>query len=440
MSYVIVLFVGIATGAACLYLYLMQWQAKLREREQSAESRIKAANDATQAAAAKEAQLLGQVAERERQFAAYVQAKTQELNQQAAAVAQSAEEARQARAAIASRVVSYQELLDENAILKRDLQNIDVNLHKLELDGQARDARQAEIDARSNQLASRYLAETVKSVVASVGPNNFAACKTRLTDAIQRVRDIGFEVPAAEEERLLADLRAEFEREVRREFERQEQARIKAQIREEERLKREVERELKQLERERLAVQAALDQALAAARGQFNEEVQRLQSRLAEAEEKSKRALSMAQQTKAGHIYVISNIGTLGTGVYKVGMTRRLNPRERILELGDASVPFPFDVHVMIHCQDAPTLENVLHRALHKKRVNRANPRKEFFRTDIEEIVRIVREHHGEVQYVADPEALEYRQSLAMSEEDAEFIEHVYEEVGDDAESLADDQ
>lgn len=187
-------------------------------------------------------------------------------------------------------------------------------------------------------------------------------------------------------------------------------------------------------------MQAALDRALEAARGQFNEEVQRLQSRLAEAEEKSKRALSMAQQTKAGHIYVISNIGTLGTGVYKVGMTRRLNPRERILELGDASVPFPFDVHVMIHCHDAPTLENALHRALHKKRLNRANPRKEFFRTDIEEIIRIVREHHGEVQYVADAEALEYRQSLAMSQEDAEFIEHVYEDAGEDAESLADDQ
>jgi hypothetical protein len=440
MPYVIALLVGIVAGAVCMFLCVMHWVAKVAARDKAAEAKAKSARDTTQAAQAKEAEVARAAADRQEQFDHLVRARTWELDARAAETNRLYEEAKRIQSDLQSRVISYRELQEENAILKRDLQNIDVNVHKLELDGEQRQQRQAEIDARSNQLAKRYLSETVKSVVASVGPNNFAACKTRLTDVIQRVRDIGFAVPAEEEARLLADLRTEFEKAVRADFERQEQARIKAQIREEERLKREIEREVKQLQRERIAVQAALDQALAEARGQFTEEVQRLQSRLAEAEEKAKRTMSMAQLTKAGHIYVISNVGTFGPGTYKVGMTRRLNPRERVIELGDASVPFPFDVHMMIHCDDAPALENALHRELHKKRVNKANPRKEFFRTEIEELVRLVREHHGEVQYVADAEAMEYRQSLSMSEEDAEFIEEVYEEVGEDAESMADDQ
>jgi hypothetical protein len=156
--------------------------------------------------------------------------------------------------------------------------------------------------------------------------------------------------------------------------------------------------------------------------------VERLQARLAEAEEKCQRAVSRAQQTKSGHVYVISNIGSFGENVYKIGMTRRLDPLDRIRELGDASVPFPFDVHMKLFSQDAPKLENALHRALHKLRLNKLKPRKEFFRTALDDIVKIVRENHGEVQYVADAEALEYRQSLVATEEDAEFVEHVFDE------------
>lgn len=103
-------------------------------------------------------------------------------------------------------------------------------------------------------------------------------------------------------------------------------------------------------------------------------------------------------------------------------MTRRLMPLERIRELGDASVPFAFDVHMMISCEDAPSLENSLHRALHTKRLNRVNLRKEFFRVQLDEIRKLVEQHHGTVEYVADPEALEYRESVAMSPEDFAFV------------------
>jgi hypothetical protein len=93
---------------------------------------------------------------------------------------------------------------------------------------------------------------------------------------------------------------------------------------------------------------------------------------------------------------------------------------------------------MMISCQNAPELENALHKALLKRQINKTNPRKEFFKSDIETIVKLVKENHGEVEYVADAEALQYRQSLSMSDEDLEFIEHVFDEIDNDGEAVED--
>ncbi len=334
-----------------------------------------------------------------------------------------------------AKAVSYDELRAENAILKQDLQNLDVGVHKLRLDGEQRRQVQEKLDQLAKDLGSRYLKENVKWIGDSLTPNNYASCKQRLQDVIERCRTIGFAISAEDESGLLADLKAEYEMVVRADFQREEQARIKARIREEQALEREVERELQQLEREREAIQVALEKALADAKDEHSDEVESLKVRLAEAEAKAQRTKSQAQLTKSGHIYVISNIGSFGEGIYKIGMTRRLEPIDRIKELGDASVPFPFDIHMMISSDDAPTLENAIHRMLHKMRINKANPRKEFFRTDIAAICDIVKKHHGEVQYIADAEALQYRQSVAMSDEDGEYIEHVYDSLEDDGEA-----
>lgn len=329
------------------------------------------------------------------------------------------------------RIVSYKELQDENALLKQDLQNIDVNLRKLQLDTDLQREAQTKLDERGQELASRFLKDTIKWVGNSLNQNNYVASKQRIQDAISRCREIGFVISEADENRYFDDLKREYELMVRAAIEREEQARIKARIREEEQLKREVERELEQLERERLVIQAALERAMADVRGEHTEEIARLQERLAEAEAKAQRAKSQAEMTKAGHVYVISNIGTFGEEVFKIGMTRRLKPMDRIAELGDASVPFPFDVHMMISCDDAPTLENALHRALHRSRVNKVNPRKEYFRATIDEIKAIVEQNHGEVSYVADAEALQYRQSISMTDEEADYIEKVFEKASE---------
>jgi len=338
----------------------------------------------------------------------------------------------QAMAAFEARKVGYDDLLKENGLLKQDLFNLSVQLRKMERDHAAIGRRQEEIDQKANELATRYLDENVSWIANKLTAKNFATCKDRLTKVVSQCRDIGFDVSQEKEDELVQALRKNFERAVRAEFEREEQARIRAQIREEEKLNREIEKQIQEAEREQAAVEGALQKALQEARDEYSAEVEHLKAKLKEAEEKAQRAKSRAEMTKAGYVYVLSNIGSFGDGVFKVGMTRRLEPMDRVRELGDASVPFPFDVHMMISCDDAPTLENALHREFHKQRLNRVNFRKEFFRVDLESIRKVVEARHGEVDYVADAEALQYRDTLAMTDQDYEFVEETVQSVWDD--------
>jgi hypothetical protein len=371
------------------------------------------------------------------QFAQQMQSDRQLLSRQLQGLQEQAHKLNEASKQFDSKVISYRELEGENSLLKRDMRNLAVSIRKLELDTNLQTQSQEKLAEKVNEIAQRYLNENVKWISKSLNASNFASCKQRLLDVIQRCRDIGFEITKDEEHLCVSELKAEYEKEVRAALEREEQARIKAQIREEQKLEREIQREQERIAREKEIVEAALAKALVSAADQHSAEIESLKARLAEAEAKE-RSIAQAQLTKAGFVYVISNIGSFGEGVFKVGMTRRLEPLERIRELGDASVPFPFDVHMMISCNNAPSLENALHKALLKNQLNKTNPRKEFFRTDIQEIVQLVTENHGQVEYVADPEALQYRQSLSMSDEDLEFIETVFDEVDGDGEALED--
>jgi hypothetical protein len=342
-----------------------------------------------------------------------------------------------ALAAFEARKIQYQDLLNESRFLKRDLFNLSVRLKKTDRDHAAITRRQEEIDQRANELAERYLHENVSWITDKLTPNNLGTCKKRLLTVIERCRDIGFEVSETDVDRFVQDLKTQFEQAVRAEFQRQEQARIKAQIREEEKLAREIDKQIQEAQREQDAIQAALDKALARTKDEHSAEVELLRARLREAEAKAERAKSRAQMTKSGYVYVISNIGSFGEGVYKIGMSRRLEPMDRVRELGGASVPFPFDVHMMISCDDAPSLENALHRELHKQRLNKVNFRKEFFRVDLELIRNVVETNHGEVDFVADAEALEYHGTLDLAEEDYEFVERVASSMENDGDDSA---
>ncbi|WP_416352510.1 DUF4041 domain-containing protein [Vibrio coralliirubri] len=270
----------------------------------------------------------------------------------------------------------------------------------------------------------------VDSALAKVKHDNFGKIKQEILDAYALVNHNGapFRNARINQEYLdarLTELKwavAAFEL---RKIEKEEQAEIKAQIREEERAIREMEKARKEAEKEEKMLQKALEKARAELgqateeqKAEFEAQLAELESKLKEAEEKGQRALSMAQQTRRGHVYVISNVGSFGEEVFKIGMTRRLEPMDRVKELGDASVPFSFDVHAMIYSDDAPALEKELHKKFHQQSVNKINPRKEFFKTTITEVKQAV-EQQGldEVHWTLKAEAAEYRESLAIEKE-----------------------
>jgi seryl-tRNA synthetase len=204
------------------------------------------------------------------------------------------------------------------------------------------------------------------------------------------------------------------------EQEKEEQRQIREQMREEERALREYERAIREATKEEELIRRAMEkaqgriaQATEEQKAQFEAQLTELEEKLQRAEEKNQRALSMAQQTKAGHVYV-SNIGSFGEHVYKVGLTRRLEPLDRVRELGDASVPFAFDVHAMIWSENAPALETTLHRTFVDAQVNKVNPRKEFFRLGLADLRKVVEEMGLNVAWTMAAKAAEFHESLAI--------------------------
>lgn len=199
--------------------------------------------------------------------------------------------------------------------------------------------------------------------------------------------------------------------------------------REEREAQREYERAIKKALKDEEKAQEALEQKKREmAETQTQEKIQKLQEQiqglekaLVEARELRERAMSMAQQTKIGYVYVISNIGSFGKDVYKIGMTRRLDPMERVLELSNASVPFPFDVHTFIYSEDAPALEADLHRRFDAKKVNSINYRKEYFHVTLDEIKAALKEKGVDAQFVDEPDAFQYRESLVKEQQQNSF-------------------
>lgn len=265
------------------------------------------------------------------------------------------------------------------------------------------------------------------AAITKVKYDNVVALEERLTkayDAINKLGEVQRVFIAREYFDLrLAELRLVHEHREKVQQEKDEQRRIKEQMREEQRAQEEIERAQAEAEKEEAASTAALekaraDRAAAAAVGEQTEKLEqlvtRLETELKDALDRKAKAIARAQLTKSGHVYVLSNVGSFGHGVYKIGMTRRLEPLERVEELGDASVPFPFDVHAIIYCEDAPALEGKLHEMFAERRVNMVNRRKEYFRVTLEEIRDAVERLHGLVTFVLSAEAEEYNKTRAL--------------------------
>lgn len=266
----------------------------------------------------------------------------------------------------------------------------------------------------------------VDTVLAGVKRDNYGTLEQKIRDAFALVNLNGeaFRKARINDDYLdarLQDLRWAVAVQELKEKDKEEQRELRERIREEEKARREYERAMKEAAKEeetllklQAKVQAEFDKASDEQKAKYEKQLQEVNERLRVAEEKNQRALSMAQQTKAGHVYVISNEGSLGENVLKIGLTRRLEPLDRIRELGDASVPFEFDVHALIRADDAPALERELHKKFIEGQVNKVNPRKEFFRVRVEAVRAEVERLGLSATWTLAAAAWEYRETLAI--------------------------
>ncbi len=265
------------------------------------------------------------------------------------------------------------------------------------------------------------------AIIAKVKYSNVEAFEKRLRKLFDTINKLGKTNEAEISTHYLAlkieELHLVHELAVKIQEEKEEQRRIKEEMKEEAKAEAELQKAMEKAAKDEDSATDALAKAkseLAAATAANSEQANKLaalvsdlESRLDEALDRKAKAIARAQLTKSGHVYVLSNIGSFGDDMFKIGMTRRLEPDIRVKELGDASVPFPFDVHAMIYTEDAPALEASLHKRFDDRRVNGVNMRKEYFHITIEEIVEAVAELHGRITIVTVPEAEEYRQTVA---------------------------
>ena len=204
--------------------------------------------------------------------------------------------------------------------------------------------------------------------------------------------------------------------------EKERQKELRAQEREEVKVLKEIEEERKRLKKEQTHYENALKTVLAQIEKngetvELLEKKAQLESQINDTSKAIEDVDYREANRKAGYVYIISNIGAFGENVYKIGMTRRLDPQERVDELGDASVPFNFDIHAMIFTEDAPGLETALHNAFESKKLNKINTRREFFTVSLDEIKTEVRKNFDKtVEWIDIPEAEQYRQSKLLNE------------------------
>lgn len=221
----------------------------------------------------------------------------------------------------------------------------------------------------------------------------------------------------------IKELHLAFEYQQKKQQEREEIRQLKEQAREEAKLQKEIELARKKIRKEQThyenAIESIKERLLSVIdeteKETLIEKLEELKENAAQVEQHMKDIDYRESNQKAGFVYIISNIGSFGENVYKIGMTRRLDPMERVRELGDASVPFSFDVHAMIFSSDAPKLEAALHQAFNNNKVNMVNTRREFFKVSLEEIKRVVRENFdGSVDFIDIADAEQFYESEQM--------------------------
>lgn len=264
--------------------------------------------------------------------------------------------------------------------------------------------------------------------ISDVKFSNYDRCVTRIEKSFETINKLGrintVSISVKYKALKLEELALAYEYQCKKQEEKEALQAMRAQQREEAKLAKEIAEARKEAEKERKHYQQALESlkaqlAKAATdeeRAALEEKQNELINHLDDLNEKMEDIDYRQSNQRAGYVYVISNIGSFGEGVYKIGMTRRLDPMERVYELGDASVPFMFDIHAMIFSDDAPKLEAALHQAFADRRVNMVNARREYFRVSLDEIKKVVRQNHDKtVEFTDVAVAQQYRESQLMA-------------------------
>lgn len=291
------------------------------------------------------------------------------------------------------------------------------------------DAAKRIADSQKRQILRCFNAET-DSIIQSVTVKNVDTSRSKIQrsfDAINKMFAVdGVQLAPAFLESKFEELSLVYAYMVKEDEEREQRKAIREQMVEEEKVRREIEKEKQKIEKEESQFTNEVNKLMAymqkakddVEKQLYIDKIKDLEEKLKAVQADKDNVLQREQNTRAGFVYIISNIGSFGERVFKIGMTRRLEPMDRIAELSSASVPFPFDVHALIFSEDAPGLETVLHQHFDTARVNKINPRKEFFRVDLDEIKQVVLEHHNAtVKFVDIPDAMEYRETLKKESE-----------------------
>ena len=278
--------------------------------------------------------------------------------------------------------------------LRAELQNILYNLKYEKLDKSIEDVK---------TVSTKYLK------IAGEGNQNIAGTLTKFIGEIEYL--------------FINAVKIEYNYYVKKEQARQEQLAIREQMRQEAEERKALEAEKKKIEKEEAKYQAEIAKLQETINASSSDiEIGQLQARLLELQAQlsnvvlKKDEIITLQNGKAGNVYIISNLGSFGENIFKIGMTRRLEPQDRINELSSASVPFKFDVHSFIFSDDAVSLEKKLHETLYSKRLNKVNMRKEFFKVSVDELEHLVTDIDPAAEFNRTMIAEEFRQSLSTDE------------------------
>lgn len=278
----------------------------------------------------------------------------------------------------------------------------------------------------TQKLLLRAFNSECDELVSKVKYTNFDASLNKIHKSAEAISKLGTTMDIAITKKYLdlkvKELRLAFEYQQKKQEEKEEQKAARAEMREAARLQKEIEAQRKKIEKEQTHYQTAYEKLLR----QLEEDPDNidllakkseLENQLTDIDKAIKDIDYREANQRAGYVYIISNIGAFGENVFKIGMTRRLDPQDRVDELGDASVPFNFDVHAMIFSDDAPALEAALHKAFEDRKLNMVNTRREFFNVTLDEVKEVVKKNFDKtVEFIDVPDAEQFRVSQKMKQ------------------------